>query len=106
MHVQNRKGGKAMSSHRLFSNGTEYMSWIERNCDRCVKAVFPNEKTDKLPKYRCAVQRNVDMALFTDGCGDRHTYDAVKCSVCPYLKTERNTYKKKERIDENQLKLF
>ena len=95
-----------MSSYRLFSNGTEYMSWIERNCDRCVKSVFPNEKTDKLPKYRCAVQRNIDMALFKDGCGDRHTYDAVKCSVCPYLQTERKTYRKKEKIDENQLNLF
>lgn len=97
---------KENKTYQLFSNGTEYMLWVERNCDRCVKAVFPNEKTDKIPKYRCAVQRNIDMALFADGCGDKRTHDAVRYSVCPYLQTERKTYKRKEKIDENQLNLF
>ena len=88
----------------LFSNGTEFMWWQERNCERCVKAVWYNEKTDTFPKYRCAIQKEIELAAATDGLGSLRTYKAINAerSFCPYLQTER---KKPQKID-NEPKLF
>ena len=44
------------TKYPLFSNGTEFMLWQARNCERCVKAVFFDERKNFCPKYRCAVQ--------------------------------------------------
>ena len=84
----------------LFSNGTEFGMWQERNCERCVKAVFYNEKTDTYPKYRCAVQRNIEQAAIGDGRSDKRTYLACHLPECPYIKTERTTkkYVKKDNL--------
>lgn len=73
----------------LFSNGTEFMIWQSRNCEQCVKAVFYNEKTDTYPKYRCAVQRHIEEAYVSDGCGNKRDYDVCRSVECPYKKTER-----------------
>lgn len=64
----------------LFSNGTEFMIWTWRNCDKCIKAVFYNEKKDIYPKYKCRV-------------------------ICPYIKTERQS-KKPMKNNDNELTLF
>lgn len=86
----------------LFSNGTEFMIWQSRNCERCVKAVWYNEKTDTYPKHRCAVQREIEMGAVADGCGNKRAYEATHRTFCPYIKTER---KKARKID-NDPKLF
>lgn len=88
----------------LFSNGTEFMMWQSRNCERCVKAVWYNEKTDTYPQYRCAIQRDIEFAAVTDGMGGLRTYKAINAerSFCPYLQCER---KKARKIDNNP-KLF
>ena len=65
------------------------MLWQARNCERCVKAVFFNEKKNIYPKYRCAVQAHIEEAAITDGCGNRRDYEATHATVCPYRKTER-----------------
>lgn len=67
-----------MKRKTLFSNGTDFMMWQSKNCDRCVKASRYNPKTDTYTKYRCAVQRNIEMSSVTDGMGmngliKRHT---------------------------------
>ena len=88
----------------LFSNGTEFMLWQTRNCEKCVKAVFYNEKKDYYPKYRCAIQRDIEEAFITDGCGNKRCYDATHQRDCPYRRTEKHKRTKKE--DKNQLNLF
>ena len=75
--------------HTLFSNATEFMFWQERNCERCVKAVWYNPKRDSYPTYRCAVQRHIELAAVTDGKGSKRDYEAVSAPQCPYLQTKR-----------------
>jgi hypothetical protein len=89
--------------YELFGNGTEFMWWQEHNCERCVKAVWYNEKTDTFPKYRCAIQKEIELAAATDGCGSQRAFHAVHTiGGCPMLQTER---KKPQKID-NEPKLF
>ena len=87
----------------LFSNGTEFMWWQSRNCERCVKAVWYNVKTDTYPQHRCAIQRDIEFAAVDDGCcGSKRASEAVHQAQCPYIQTER---KKARKID-NDPKLF
>ena len=89
----------------LFSNGTEAEMWMERNCERCIKGVFYNEKTDRYPKYRCAIQKHIEEAWVGDGRGDERTYNAVSHAVCPHIKTEWQK-RKKTRKEKLTLNLF
>lgn len=45
---------------RPFSNGTEFMCWLDNNCDRCVKAFKP--KNGIIPDYK-NTQRLVNLGL-------------------------------------------
>ncbi len=90
--------------YELFANGTECMVWQDKNCYKCIKAVFYNEKRGTFPSYRCAIQREIELASVTDGCGTQLAYEATKRSICPYLQTERKP--KKQAEDNNQLNLF
>ena len=89
-----------MKRKTLFSNGTDFMAWQSENCERCVKASRYNPKTDTYSKYRCAVQRNIEMALVTDGMGDERTYQATHSLICPYLMTERKANRKDREVNE------
>ena len=95
---------KENKKYQLFSNATEFMVWQENNCEKCIKAVWYNEKTNTYPKYRCAVQRNIELASVTDGCGTQRDHEATKKTICPYRQTERNKSNNKQ-IDKNQLNL-
>ena len=83
----------------LFSSGTEFGLWQERNCERCVKAVFYNEKTNSYPKYRCAIQRDIEAACIGDGKGNKRVYVACRSDRCPHIQTERSQkrYVKKDK---------
>lgn len=85
----------AYKKYPLFSNGTEFMLWQGRNCEQCVKAVFYNEKKDFYPKYRCAIQRDIEEACIGDGTGRQRVWEATHAGFCPYLKTERTARKRK-----------
>lgn len=86
-----------------FSNGTEYMTWQEKNCYRCVKATWYNEKTKDFPPYRCQIQGQIDgQTVGLDEINQR-TYEAAQQAECPYKKTERKIYKK--RVIKNQTNL-
>jgi len=90
-----------MSKQRyyLFSNGTEFMLWQARNCDRCVKAVHVSPDTWQFPNYRCAIQKHIEEAAIRDGMGNKRDYEATR-SDCPYKQTER-----KKRIKKNPKQL-
>ena len=47
----------------LFSNGTEYMSFLEVNCLRCKKFVHPDDATEENPC--CPIEEAIALA----GCG-------------------------------------
>lgn len=92
-------------NHTLFSNGTEFMWWQERNCERCAKAVFYDEKNNRMPKYRCAVQNHIEFAAVTDGMGNRRDALATHSKDCPFKQTERRHRPRKTKKDINQLEL-
>lgn len=79
-----------MDKYPLFSNGTEFMLWTADNCEKCAKGVFYNEKKDYFPKWRCAIQREIDEACITDGMGSKRVRDAVDIGRCPYFKDKTN----------------
>lgn len=95
-----------MERYPLFSNGTEFMLWQARNCEKCVKAVWFNEEKRFLPKYSCMVQKHIEEAAVTDGMGSKRDYDATHSYWCPYKSTERKRYPKKVKEDKNQVELF
>lgn len=80
---------KTNEQYPLFSNGTEFMLWQSRNCEQCVKAVFYNTKKDYFPKYKCAIQRDIESASIGDGCGNRRVYEATHSVECPYKRTSK-----------------
>ena len=86
----------------LFSNGTEFMLWQSRNCEKCVKAVMPHPDRWQIPNYRCAIQKHIELAAISDGMGNKRDYEAVKSHICPHRQTER---KKRIKKDPNQLEL-
>ena len=93
----------------LFSNGTEFMDWTARNCDRCVKAVYYNNKKGYQPQYRCAIQEHIETACIDDGMGNKSDYEATHSRICPYLQTERKAVvksPKRVKKNEKQLELF
>ena len=95
-----------MERYQLFSNGTEFMLWQARNCEKCVKAVWFNEEKRFLPKYRCMVQKHIEEAAVTDGMGSKRDYDATHSYWCPYKSNERKRYPKKVKENKNQVELF
>jgi hypothetical protein len=78
-----------------FSNGTEFMAWQDRNCCRCVKAVWFNEKKNDFPAYRCAVQGQIEGQAAGLYEVSERTYNATQQKDCPYIKTERTKPRKK-----------
>ena len=83
--------------YTLFSNGTEFMIWQNRNCARCAKVVCYNKKKDYYPKYRCAIQKHIEEAAIMDGCGNKRDFEATRHRDCPHFTTERKIYAKKKR---------
>lgn len=96
-----------MKKHKypLFSNGTEFELWSERNCDRCVKAARIIDISGRTTKCRCAIQREIMDAYFDDGRGSKKTYDMIRKGDCPNIQTEWKKYPRKPKF-ENQPKLF
>ena len=88
----------------LFSNGTEFMLWQGRNCDRCIKAVFYNEKKNTCPNYKCRIQEHIEIACIEDGMGNARDYKATHSYICPHIKTERK--KPRKKTNDNELTLF
>lgn len=88
-----------------FSNSTELMLFFEYNCDRCVKQSKYDEKKDEYTQYRCAVQREIELRMYSNEPISARTIriadDFILRGVpCPYLKTERKKYMKQPK---NQL---
>lgn len=92
-----------------FSNGTEYMIFEERCCNKCIKSSEPRDGGDGLTHYtnqredgmpRCSIQRDIMTRMF---CNDPIKHETIDIcnnfnrhgTLCPYMKTERKKYEKK-----------
>ena len=49
----------------LFPNGTSFMAWADRNCDRCLKRY--DESKHKNGKSECDLENAISLAGGTDG---------------------------------------
>lgn len=93
---------KKTTTKECFTNGTDFMVWQTINCEKCVKAVWYNEKTKTFPKYRCSVQGQLEGQIAGIYEISERTYNATQQKDCPYKKTERTKKRKKD----NEPKLF
>ena len=88
-----------------FSNGTEFMVWEERNCDKCIKSSQPKDdfrytNADENMMPKCSIQRDIVTRMFCNDPIKQETVDICKefvlhGTLCPYMKTERKKYTKK-----------
>jgi hypothetical protein len=90
----------------LFSNGTEFMFWSSRNCEHCHKAVQYNEGKNYMPKYRCAIQRDIEFAAIDDGCGNDRAYNAARSPRCPYFVEKGSVKRKRAKKNDTQPTLW
>lgn len=95
----------SITKYYPFSNGTEFMWWQGHNCDKCVKASRYNRQTDTYTKYRCAIQRDIEMASIGDGTTSKRVYDICQEADCRYRQTGRKQYSRKPKHD-NHPNLF
>ena len=74
-----------------FSNGTEGMSWMGRNCDRCIKTEHPIVKFKVIVGYankgRCKVNKEILDSMLTGGVS-RRVNKIINSPVCPFIRTE------------------
>lgn len=98
-----------------FANGTEHCIFEYYNCDKCVKNSWWNEKAnrfvnaDEKNQPRCSIQRDIVTRMYCSEPIKQKTIDicrnfTLNGVLCPYLRTERKRYAKKQ--NNNQLNLF
>lgn len=90
---------------KLFSNGTDFMVWVDRNCQNCVKHSRYNEKKDTYSRFVCSIDADIQMqaaSIVEDA--NLKSVNATKMDICQYLKTERKV--KIHRPIKNQLTIF
>ena len=91
-----------------FSCGSECASWVDKNCENCIKGSRYNAKNDTYTKCRRIIADDIFtqyMGSGTDAIRQK-SYDATRHAVCPYivpLGTPRKKYAKKIK---GQLELF
>lgn len=99
---------KKRTDYPTFSNGTEGMTWMGTNCDRCVKAERPIIKYKMLIGYankgRCRVNQEILDSMLTNGVTKRVS-KIIRMRTCPFIRTEWPTRKQKNK-NENYPKLF
>lgn len=89
----------------LFSNGTEYMNWTQRNCAQCVKSrsvrpsKCPQSALDEdTPNYRCSVEREIDWQMIGNDEVSQRSYDATHKTNCPFKQTEYKRYPRRRKV--------
>lgn len=87
-----------------FSNGTEYMIWEGRNCDRCIKDSHLKADEKSYTKIKCAIQRDIFTRMIGNEPISERTIEICSMRDCPYRKEEwpRKKYEKHK----NEPKLF
>lgn len=91
-----------------FSNGTEHLSFETYNCDKCIKSSvlkkdqisYTNADENNMPK--CSIQRDIVTRMDCDEPINEQTVTicndfTVHGKLCPYMKTERKKYQKKDK---------
>lgn len=90
-----------------FSNGTEYMRFEDLCCNKCIKHSHLKKEGDT--KYEdeytnvvCSIERDIFTRMGCDEPINQRTVDVcydftMHGKLCPYMKTERKKYQKKDK---------
>ena len=93
---------KKRTDYPTFSNSTEAMMWLGRNCDRCIKAEHPVIKCKMLVGYantgRCRVNKEIIESVHTGGVTKR-VNKIINSLNCPFLRIE---WPKRKTTDKNK----
>lgn len=88
------KANKKIS--QMFSDGTEMMNWQHKNCCHCVKMSTYNDKNEKYTKFRCSIDRDIQMQSAGFSEFSIRSYSVVQNKVCKYIQTQRKKYKSRK----------
>lgn len=69
-----------------FNSDKGLMMWQEKNCLQCKKAVWYNQRLQRMPQYRCAIQKQIEAQAAGEKEINERTYKATRSNVCPMLK--------------------
>lgn len=73
------------TSQQCFKTPNHLCAWQSNNCDRCKKAVFYNQRLNRMPAYRCAVQRQIEDQQLGEMEINQRTFDAVQSTTCQFF---------------------
>lgn len=90
-----------------FSNGTEYMMFEDLCCNKCVKHSHMKKEGDTMyedeyTKIVCSIERDIITRMMSNEPINQRTVDVcynftMHGKLCPYMKTERKKYQKKDK---------
>ena len=75
------------TSERIFANDIKMSYWQQDNCMRCAKAVWYNTQLGRCPKYKCALQRDMEAQATGDMEINERSFNAChNAKTCPFIK--------------------
>lgn len=96
------------TTESLFSNGSECESWMQYNCERCLKHSGYNWCKDSFSAFRCSIDKAIQLQAAGFNEISLKAYEkakeAIESDVCPHIQLTRKTVTKKRKI-KNQLDL-
>lgn len=91
-----------------FTNGSECCSWLDRNCDNCIKGSRFNDKNGNYTKMRCTIQEDILTQYMGKGNDAirKKSYDATCYNDCPYIVPLGTPRPKRYKVTLEQQTLF
>lgn len=75
------------TNERIFANDIKMSYWQQDNCMRCAKAVWYNIQLGRCPKYKCALQRDMEAQAAGDMEINERSFNAChNAKTCPFIK--------------------
>ena len=75
------------TNERIFANDINMSYWQQDNCMRCAKAVWYNTQLGRCPKYKCALQRDMEAQATGDMEINERSFNAChNAKTCPFIK--------------------
>lgn len=75
------------TNERIFANDIKMSYWQQDNCMRCAKAVWYNTQLGRCPKYKCALQRDMEAQAAGDMEINERSFNAChNAKICPFIK--------------------
>lgn len=73
------------TSQQCFKTPNHLCTWQSTNCERCKKAVFFNQRLNRMPEYRCAIQKQIEGQQLGEMEINQRTFDAVQSTTCQFF---------------------